>query len=260
MLIQEDILGYPVDYGDLETCIQQIVSGLEEPRKSRYLVCLNPHSYEVARRDQIFHQALCHADMIVPDGVGIVLASRLLGGSIRHRITGSDIFAGLNGRLNDLGGFSCFFLGSTEQTLVKIVDKMALTFPAVKVCGVYSPPFRQTFTESDNRAMLTAIHRANPDVLWVGMTAPKQEKWIYAHRDELQEVGFIGAVGAVFDFFAGTVQRSHPLFQRCGLEWLPRLIRQPSKLWRRNFVSNPCFMFRVMKEAVRLRLQFGNDA
>ena len=92
--------------------------------------------------------------------------------------------------------------------------------------------------------MRDAINEARPDVLWVGMTAPKQEKWIYENRSGL-DVKFIGPIGAVFDFYAGSVKRSHPLFQRMGLEWLPRLIRQPRRLWRRNFISNPSFLLRV---------------
>ena len=94
--------------------------------------------------------------------------------------------------------------------------------------------------------MVEAINRAKPDVLWVGMTAPKQEKWVRQHRDRL-EVRFIGPVGAVFDFFIGRVQRSHPLFQRLGLEWLPRLLQEPRRLWRRNFISNPSFLLRVLR-------------
>lgn len=96
---------------------------------------------------------------------------------------------------------------------------------------------------------------AKPDILWVGMTAPKQEKWIYKNRDKL-DVKFIGAIGAVFDFYAGKVKRSHPAFQKMGLEWLPRLLQEPQRLWRRNFVSNPKFMFDVMIH----RVKYGKTA
>ena len=98
--------------------------------------------------------------------------------------------------------------------------------------------------------MIEAVNTAKPDVLWVGMTAPKQEKWIYQNRDKL-DVKFIGAIGAVFDFYAGTVKRPHPIFQKMGLEWLPRLCSEPRRLWRRNFVSNPLFMLRVIKARLK---------
>jgi N-acetylglucosaminyldiphosphoundecaprenol N-acetyl-beta-D-mannosaminyltransferase len=95
--------------------------------------------------------------------------------------------------------------------------------------------------------MVEAVNRVRPDILWVGMTAPKQEKWIYLNRNRL-EVRFIGAVGAVFDFYAGNVKRSHPIFQRLGLEWLPRLLREPRRLFKRNFVSSPLFLYRVFRQ------------
>ena len=122
---------------------------------------------------------------------------------------------------------------------------MGRDFPKVRVAGVYSPAFRDVFSAEENAAMVAAINAARPDVLWVGMTAPKQEKWVRQHRDQL-DVRFIGPVGAVFDFFIGRVKRSHPLFQRLGLEWLPRLLQEPRRLWRRNFVSNPSFLLRVI--------------
>jgi len=95
--------------------------------------------------------------------------------------------------------------------------------------------------------MIEQINRAAPDVLWVGMTAPKQEKWIFANKERLQ-VKFIGAIGAVFDFYSGNVKRSHPFFQRLGLEWLPRLLRDPRRLWRRTFISSPIFLYKILKQ------------
>jgi len=103
------------------------------------------------------------------------------------------------------------------------------------------------FSEAETAAMLAAIAAAKPDVLWVGMTAPKQEKWLHQHRDQLA-VPFAAAVGAVFDFYAGNVRRSHPFFLRYHLEWLPRLLQEPRRLWRRNLVSTPLFLSWVARE------------
>lgn len=171
----------------------------------------------------------------------IVLASRWLDGRITQRVAGSDIFQGLNERMHEHGGLSCFFLGSTEETLAKI---------RVRVAGTYSPPYRTAFSEAETAAMLAAIAAAKPDVLWVGMTAPKQEKWLHQHRDQLA-VPFAAAVGAVFDVYAGNVQRSPPFFLRHGLEWLPRLLQEPRRLWRRNLVSTPLFLTWVAREKWR---------
>jgi N-acetylglucosaminyldiphosphoundecaprenol N-acetyl-beta-D-mannosaminyltransferase len=240
----EQILGYAITTSSTEDCISEIESRISNKEKGTYFVCANPHTLEVARRDELVRDALRSAALVVPDGIGIVLASKMLGGTLRERVTGSDIFLGLSSRLNQVGGYRYFFLGSTEDTLRKIRIRMETDFPNIRVAGTYSPPFREEFSKEENRLMVEAINRAEPHVLWVGMTAPKQEKWIYRNRSEL-DVPFIGPVGAVFDYFAGTAKRAHPVFQKMALEWLPRLLRDPRRMWRRNLISNPSFLIRV---------------
>lgn len=124
---------------------------------------------------------------------------------------------------------------------------MNKNFPNVNVCGTYSPPFKAEFSEQDNQAMADAINAANTNVLWVGMTAPKQEKWIYQNKDKLN-VNFIGAIGAVFDFYSGSKKRAPDWVCKMGLVWLPRLLREPGRLWKRNFVSSPLFLIEVFKQ------------
>jgi len=241
----EDILGYPTTTLSKSACIYRIVHWIENGSRGKYFVCANPHSLEVAQIDLFFAEAIRNADLIVPDGIGIVIASKILGGSIQDRVTGSDIFLELSNRLNQKNGFSFFFLGSTEENLKKIRQKMNQDYPNITVAGTYSPPFRNEFGEEENVAIIGEINRVQPDVLWVGMTAPKQEKWIYTNRKCLN-VKFIGAVGAAFDFFSGQKKRSPVFFQRMGLEWLPRFLREPRRLWRRNLISNPKFILRVI--------------
>jgi N-acetylglucosaminyldiphosphoundecaprenol N-acetyl-beta-D-mannosaminyltransferase len=245
--MNEHILSYPITTKPDDECIREINLWVKSGDRARYFVCSNPHSLEVALKDPEFDLAIRNADLIVPDGVGIVIASKILGGSIRKRVTGMDIFLGLSAALNKEKGHNYFFLGSTEQNLLKIKDKMNVDFPNIAVTGTHSPPFKPEFTKEDNDLMIAAINQAKPDVLWVGMTAPKQEKWVFQNKDRLN-VKFIGAVGAVFDFYTGNVKRSHPVFQKMGLEWLPRLIRQPRRLWQRNFISNPSFLFRIIRQ------------
>ncbi|MDH3441819.1 MAG: WecB/TagA/CpsF family glycosyltransferase, partial [Gammaproteobacteria bacterium] len=148
--------------------------------------------------------------------------------------------------MNEAGGGSVFFLGSTDETLAAICQEMAVQYPNVTVVGTWSPPFKPEFSDEDNAEMIAAINSAQPDVLWVGLTAPKQEKWIHAHRDALQ-VTFAGPIGAAFDFFVGNIKRVSPFWQDLGFEWLPRLLQEPRRLWRRSLVSAPRFLVRTLK-------------
>lgn len=239
------ILGYPITRKSKEACILDIVRWIKNDQKRKYFVCANPHSLEIARTDSLFKKALKDADLIIPDGVGIIIASKILGGQISRRITGSDVFWKLSETLNKEKNYSYFFLGSTNDTLKIIQEKMSKEFKNIRVVGAFSPPFKSEFSDEDNALMIEKINEVKPDVLWVGMTAPKQEKWIYGNKEKLQ-VNFIGAIGAVFDFYTGTVERSHPWFLTHGLEWLPRFLKQPRRLWRRNIVSNPMFLLRVL--------------
>jgi N-acetylglucosaminyldiphosphoundecaprenol N-acetyl-beta-D-mannosaminyltransferase len=219
---------------------------------ARTIACLNPHSAALASRDPEFHAALASADMLIPDGIGVVLAARLLGTPVAERVTGSDIFEGLCSALDAEGGRSCFFLGSTQKTLELIEKKMAERWPRLHVAGTYSPPFAERFSPEEDAAMCAAVNAAKPDVLWVGMTAPKQEKWIARNRKDLQ-VPVIAAVGAVFDYFAGTVRRPHPLLQRLGLEWAGRILAEPGRMWKRTVFSGPVFAKMVLEEALHRR-------
>jgi N-acetylglucosaminyldiphosphoundecaprenol N-acetyl-beta-D-mannosaminyltransferase len=219
---------------------------IENGLRGKYFVCANPHSLEGAQTDHEFDSAIKNADLIAPDGIGIVVASRILGGAIHQRVTGSDIFEGVNSELNKKKGHSVFLLGSTQDNLEKMRYKMESDFPNIRVVGTFSPPFEEEFSHEENLMMVETINRAKPDVVWVGMTAPKQEKWIYENREKL-EVKLLGPIGAVFDFFTGNVKRPPPIFQEWGLEWLPRFLREPRRLWRRNLISNPKFILRVIR-------------
>jgi N-acetylglucosaminyldiphosphoundecaprenol N-acetyl-beta-D-mannosaminyltransferase len=245
--MKENILGYYVNVLSADVCADILFQSLQESRRA-WLACFNPHSYALALKDEMFSRALKAADWLVPDGAGVVLASRLLGGAIQDRITGSDVFAGLQKRLNATGGMSVFFLGATEATLALIRQRMARDYPDIKVAGTYSPPFKEVYSSAETDEMIQAVNTAAPDVLWVGMSAPKQEKWIYLNKDKLN-VKFIGAVGAVFDFYSGNIRRDKDSWLvNHGLEWLPRLIQEPGRLWQRMFVSAPVFVWHVVRQ------------
>lgn len=247
---KEDILGYAVDSFIADECADRIFESLREGERT-WLACFNPHSYVLAAEDKVFSRALKDADWLVPDGAGVVLASRMLGGVIKERVTGSDVFASLNKKMNAAGTLRVFLLGSTDETLAIMVSKMAHDYPNVKVAGVYSPPFKDVYSSAEIREMIKAVNSAAPDVLWVGLSAPKQEKFVLENRARLN-VHFIAAIGAVFDFYSGNVRRDkNSWLVNHGLEWLPRLIQEPKRLWRRMLVSAPIFMWHVISQRMK---------
>ena len=242
--MEVSFLGFDVYSDDVMACANEIASeAMSDQRDCRFFACLNPHSYVVAGDDLAFRQALESSDWLVPDGTGVVMAARWLGIPISSRVTGPDLFMAIMERLNQSKG-SVFFLGASETTLAKIRERTIRDYPGVVLSGTYSPPFKAEFSAEDDAAMVAAVNAARPDMLWVAMTAPKQEKWLAAYRGDL-EVGAAGAVGAAFDFFAGTVKRSPRFFRLIGLEWLPRLLQQPRRLWRRMCISAPVFLIAV---------------
>ena len=243
--MRDTIWNVDVQGASLHDILDAIDGDIAQGKMRRTLFCANPHSLVVAERDGEFLSALRAADYLIPDGAGIVLASRILRGGIMERVTGSDILRGVAGRWDAHGAKSFFFLGSTAAVLERVKERMAREYPRVAVAGVYSPSFGDALTKEENAAIVEKIQRAAPTALWVGMTAPKQEKWIRANLSALP-VPFIAAIGAAFDYFAGTKQRASESFQRAGLEWLPRLLREPGRMWRRNFVSTPLFLYHVM--------------
>ena len=209
---------------------------------------INPHSYCVAKKDRVFAEALLSSDVLLPDGSGIVLATKILTGKKINKIAGADIHQYLLEQAH-LKSQKVFYLGVALSTLQLIEKRISKEFSNIKVSS-YSPPFKAEFSTEDTHEMITAINRFKPSILFVGMTAPKQEKWVYANKKQI-DAKVIASIGAVFDFYAGTVKRPGKFWIQLGLEWLPRLLREPRRLWRRNFVSTPLFLFYVLQEKLK---------
>lgn len=209
---------------------------------------INAHSYNSALKDSLFAEALTKGDVLIPDGASIVMACKWLKAKSqpKERIAGWDLFVYEMERLNARGG-KCFFMGSSEKVLALIKTKAAEVYPNI-IVETYSPPYKPEFTDEDNRAIIDAINAAKPDLLWIGMTAPKQEKWAYKHWNELDIDCHCGTIGAVFDFFAGTVERAPVWWQEHSLEWLYRLLKEPKRMWRRYIIGNTLFLWNITKE------------
>jgi len=223
---------------------------LENLPESKLLIStINAHSYNVACKDEGFYRSLKSSQIILPDGVSIVLALRFLTGKKIKKIAGADLFFYEMSRLNKTGGVA-FFLGSSNSVLDKITYLAKKDFPNIAV-STYSPPYKPEFSKGDNQAMVDAVNSINPDVLFIGMTAPKQEKWAHQHFKELS-AKHICSIGAVFDFYAGNIKRAPKWLISIGFEWAYRLFSEPKRLWRRYLIGNMIFIKRVVKEKILL--------
>lgn len=211
---------------------------------------INAFSYDNARKDAMFSEALQKGGVLIPDGISIVKACRFLNAKSqpKERIAGWDLFVFEMEKLNRVGG-KVMFLGSSDAVLKLIRQRVAEKYPKIEV-DTYSPPYKPEFSDEDNEAMISAINHSNPDLLWIGMTAPKQEKWAYKYLDRLEVHCHIGTIGAVFDFFAGTVKRAPECWQKAGMEWLYRLLSEPRRMWRRYFIGNAKFLYYIMVEKI----------
>lgn len=245
---------------------------------------INAHSYNTARKDELFAEALTNGDVLIPDGVSIVKACRWIKAKSlpKERIAGWDLFEFEMNKLEECGmnnssldnphrlqptilaqasvstsraqnskfrerPLTVMFMGSSQKVLDLVVKRAAEVYPHLKIV-TYSPPYKPEFSDEDNKAIVEAINAADPDLLWIGMTAPKQEKWTYSHWNELNIHCHVGTIGAVFDFFAGTVERAPIWWQRHGLEWLYRLLKEPKRMWRRYIIGNALFLWNMLKE------------
>ncbi len=202
----------------------------------------SPNSYGVALRDKEFEVALKNTDLLVLDGMGVAIGSLILNKKNIKKIAGQDCFDYLMDEANQRQ-WKVFFLGSSEDTLQKIKNRASREYPKARL-DTYSPPYKDVFTENDNRNMVEAINTFQPDVLFVGMTAPKQEKWAYQHRD-IVNARIISTIGNVFDWYAGNSKRPAPIWIKLRLEWLARIFLRP-EIFRRNIKNQMMFFKDVL--------------
>ncbi|RFZ85754.1 glycosyltransferase [Mucilaginibacter terrenus] len=226
---------------------------VEVDNKSKYVInTLNQYSYIIAEKNPAFKKVLLESDILLPDGVGIVGAVKILLGKKIKKIAGADLHSYMLNIMNLKGG-KCFYLGSSVETLEGIRNRLSVEYPNIQV-ELHSPPFKDNFTEEDNSDMIKHINAFKPDVLFVGMTAPKQETWVYHNKHKL-DVKVICSIGAVFDFYSETVKRPGKFWINLGLEWFIRLLNEPNHLWKRYLLYGPVFVHKVGKEKFSLMLK-----
>jgi N-acetylglucosaminyldiphosphoundecaprenol N-acetyl-beta-D-mannosaminyltransferase len=220
------------------------------PDKKLLINTINAHSYNVAQKDPFYAKALLSSDILLPDGISVVLAKKLLNRKIIKKIAGADLFHHEMKKLNEISG-KCFFLGSNKITLDRIINNIRKEYPNVSVFS-FAPPFTENFSFKDSQHMISLINQCKPDVLFIGMTAPKQEKWAYEHFDKL-DAGHICSIGAVFDIYAGNFKRAPQWMINSGLEWFYRLVKEPRRLWRRYLLGNIIFISYIIREKINLK-------
>jgi N-acetylglucosaminyldiphosphoundecaprenol N-acetyl-beta-D-mannosaminyltransferase len=197
-------------------------------RPCRTVQTISPNSYGIATRDPAFWRALKSADYLVLDGVYFALSSLILKGKGIRPNQGWDVFTHFLSRLDD--GGRVFFLGAAPATLSAITARMTIEHPKIAV-ECYSPPYKAEFDDTDNASMVAAINKFKPDIVFVGMTAPKQEKWAHSHRDRL-DAALVVSIGGVFDWYAGNEKLIAPIWWKLRLGWLIRTIQRPAILKR----------------------------
>lgn len=228
----------------IETFIQE--------RRARHICLSNAYTLSVSQYDHEFKTTLNHADLVLPDGMSIVWGSRWIGVRLPQRVAGPDLAKNLC-ELASQKGYSIYLMGSSEENLQQLKSVLIKRWPALKIVGHHSPSMCDRISEAENKAILERIHEAHPDILFVGMSAPKQEKWIAENLSRLEVPVSIG-VGAAFDFLSGRIPRAPGVLQRSGLEWLHRLACEPRRLWRRYLLGNAIFLSLLLTERLAQKL------
>ena len=225
---------------DNEPCIKS--------KKQRY-VCVTPvHLVMAAQKDPGLREILNNSGLTTPDGMPLVWVGKLLGHHTIDRVYGPDLMINFSA-LADAAGYTNFYYGGGPGIAEKLAEKLGQRFPGLKVVGTYSPPFRPLTPEEDQQ-IVDMINEADPDVLWVGLGAPKQDKWMAEHKGRIKAPVMVG-VGAAFDFLSGQKKQAPGWMQRNGLEWLFRLTSEPKRLWRRYLVTNTLFICSIVPQLLR---------
>jgi len=219
-------------------------------RRRHYVCITGVHGVMESQRDPEVRRIHNTAGMVTPDGMPMVWLLWASGHRSADRVYGPDLMLTVLERSVERG-YRHFLYGASEATLARLEANLRTRFPGLQIVGTHSPPFRP-LTAAEDAAVVEMINAARPDVVWVGLSTPKQERWMADHRNLLEAPVLIG-VGAAFDFHAGVVRQAPRFIQRSGFEWLFRLAMEPRRLWRRYLRNNPAFLLRIASQKLGLR-------
>jgi N-acetylglucosaminyldiphosphoundecaprenol N-acetyl-beta-D-mannosaminyltransferase len=244
-----NILGVGVSAIDMPVALETIESWIAR-HEPHYVCVTGVHGVMESQRDTGLREIHNSAGLVTPDGMPLVWLSRLQGFRGVGRVYGPDLMLLLCERSVVLG-YRHFLYGGKNGVPERLAESLLKRFAGLQVVGTYSPPFRD-LTAAEDEQIVRMIDEAGPDIVWVGLSTPKQERWMAAHAERVSSAVLIG-VGAAFDFHAGLKKQAPRWMQRCGLEWLFRLLSEPRRLWRRYLVNNPTFVVLVALQALGLR-------
>jgi len=243
-----DILGVRVSAIDMTLAVDEI--GRWIGAGERHYVCVTGvHGVMESQRDPDLKAIHNASGLTTPDGMPLVWLGRRAGAKRMDRVYGPDLMLALC-EAAALNGWTSYFYGGRDGVADQLAERLTARFPGLRIVGTYAPPFRP-LTEQEDDEVVAAINAAEPDLVWIGLSTPKQERWMAGHRARLVAPALLG-VGAAFDIHAGNLRQAPLWVQGHGLEWLYRLYREPGRLWRRYASMIPRFLFAIVRRRPRL--------
>lgn len=243
-----DILGLHVSAVDLDSATRQVAAWIDQ-RQSEYVCVTGVHGVMESQRDPELLRIHNAAGMVTPDGMPLVWCSRLAGSTEVKRVYGPDLMLRVCAQ-SVSKGWRHFFYGAAPGVAEQLAANLQREFPGLEVVGTHSPPYRE-LTADELHDIANLINSSGADIVWIGLSTPKQERWMSRLRSLLEPPVLIG-VGAAFDIHAGNLRQAPRWMQRSGLEWLFRLLMEPRRLWKRYLKSNPAFVWRIAANRPRL--------
>jgi N-acetylglucosaminyldiphosphoundecaprenol N-acetyl-beta-D-mannosaminyltransferase len=248
------VLGVPLALTDYERTMDWMDATVQTQQKG-YICVAATHTVVACQDDPELAAAVHGASLVVPDGQPVVWAMNALGHDLSSRVYGPDLMARYCERSALTGARMFLYGGRNQGALVQLALNLRRRYPGVQIVGGYSPPFRP-LSDEEREAVVAEINHARPDVVWVGIGVPKQEKWMAEMQERLDAPVLVG-VGAAFDFHAGLVPQAPSWMQSAGLEWLYRLLQEPRRLWKRYLTYNPRFVFGFARQYARHRRELA---
>lgn len=245
------LLNTRIDALQHEQILDYLSLWIRQREKNHYVLFANAHSVMENRSNISFKGAAENADLTVPDGMPLVLIGRLRGMHLPQRADGPGFMLKTLNISTQLG-WRHYFYGSTPEILQQLLQRLRTNWPGVQIAGSYAPPFRP-LTAAEEEDVISNINKSGADILWIGLGCPKQEIWMWRNRDRLQVPVMLG-VGQAFDLMAGVKNRAPGWMRAAGLEWAFRLVTEPRRTWRRYLINNPLFIWLVLMEEIRLKI------